>query len=61
MSVYNRDQEQFDLVWMNPDGKGNPIQITQTPDCDEIEPTFSPDGKKVAYSSNCNGGGGAWD
>jgi len=61
MSVYNRDQEQFDLVWMNPDGKGNPIQITQTPDCDEIEPTFSPDGKKVAYSSNCNGVGGAWD
>ena len=38
MSVYNRDQEQFDLVWMNPDGTGNPIQITQTPDCDEIEP-----------------------
>ncbi|MBM32228.1 MAG: hypothetical protein CL764_05125 [Chloroflexi bacterium] len=61
MSVYNRDQEQFDLVWMNPDGTGNPILITQTPFCDEIEPTFSPDGKKVAYSSNCNGVGGYYD
>ena len=54
--------DQFDLFWTNlAQGNGNLFQITNTPDCNEIQPSISPDGQFVAFSSDCNGVGDYFD
>jgi eukaryotic-like serine/threonine-protein kinase len=42
-------------IWVQYSG-GEPVRITRDP-ADEDEPSFSPDGTKIAFQSNKNGGG----
>ena len=43
-------------IWVQYLGSGNPVRLT-TWDTDELEPDFSPDGSRIAFRSNRNGGG----
>ena len=54
--------DQFDLFWTDlGQGNGEVWQITDTPGCNEIQPSISPNGNFVAFSSDCNGVGTYWD
>ena len=54
--------DQFDLFWTDlGQGNGEVWQITHTPGFNEIQPSISPNGNFVAFSSDCNGVGTYWD
>ena len=53
--------DQFDLFWTDLQSNGEVWQITDTPGCNEIQPSISPNGNFVAFSSDCNGIGTYWD
>jgi Tol biopolymer transport system component len=47
--VYESNREgNFDLYLVNADGS-NPVNLTQTPDVDEVYPKPSPDGSKICF------------
>ena len=46
---------QLDL-WVQPFPQGEPIRLTQD-EADDYEPSFSPDGSRIAFRSDRNGGG----
>jgi Tol biopolymer transport system component len=43
-------------LWMQQLGGGSPVQVTKDPE-DETDPDISPDGTKIAFRSECKGGG----
>ena len=43
-------------IWLQQIGGGEPIQLTNDPS-DETDPAFSPDGTRIAFRSEKNGGG----
>ncbi len=57
------DDVQWDLFVVNPAGSGSsrlPLRLTQSPD-DELQPRVSPDGRRIAFSSNRNSEDGDFD
>jgi hypothetical protein len=53
--ISNRDGGNWDINVMNPDGSEQ-TRLTSNPDVDE-EPSWSPDGTKIAFTSYREGGG----
>lgn len=43
-----------EIYWMNPDGTGQQ-NLTSAPGADDYDPTFSPDGSQIAFTSNRSG------
>ena len=43
-------------IWLQHLGGGNPVRLTNW-DSDELEPDFSPDGSRIVFRTNRNGGG----
>jgi gamma-glutamyltranspeptidase/glutathione hydrolase len=57
------DEMQWDLFLVNPAGSGSsrvPLRLTQSPD-DELQPRVSPDGRRIAFTSNRNSEDGDFD
>ena len=57
------DDVQWDLFLVNPAGSGSsrvPLRLTQSPD-DELQPRVSPDGRRIAFTSNRNSDDGDFD
>ena len=46
----------LDLFLQRVDGR-NPVDLTGDCDADDRDPAFSPDGRRIAYRSDCSGGG----
>ncbi len=53
-SSMNPTDSTYDLYTINPDGTGLQ-RLTNTPSANEIEPSWSPDGSKLAFASDANG------
>jgi Tol biopolymer transport system component len=43
-------------IWIQQTAGSSPIQLTRDP-VDEVEPSFSPDGSRIVYRSERDGGG----
>ena len=52
----HRERDQLDLYLQRVDGR-NPIPLTAGCPEDDSDPAFSPDGQRIAYRSECGGGG----
>jgi Tol biopolymer transport system component len=46
----------FDIWWLEPGGRGEPVQLTNHP-AHDWQPAWSPDGKQIAFRSERDGGG----